>query len=91
MLYLATGRLSWVIMGMGLFLGGAVIASPQFGIGSQQAVIIRVIGTLGKALVNLRRTGIIPVAEAFTRFGYHGGVAMLRRLSGTTGQDQHQA
>jgi cell division protein FtsW (lipid II flippase) len=27
MLYVATGRLSWVIMGMGLFLGGAVIAS----------------------------------------------------------------
>ncbi|TFB71007.1 FtsW/RodA/SpoVE family cell cycle protein [Cryobacterium sp. Hz9] len=27
MLYLATGRLSWVIMGMGLFLGGALLAS----------------------------------------------------------------
>ncbi len=27
MLYLATGRLSWVVMGMGLFLGGALLAS----------------------------------------------------------------
>ncbi|MDJ0377434.1 FtsW/RodA/SpoVE family cell cycle protein [Cryobacterium sp. PH31-L1] len=27
MLYLATGRLSWVVLGMGLFLGGALIAS----------------------------------------------------------------
>jgi len=27
MIYVATGRLSWVLLGMGLFLGGAVIAS----------------------------------------------------------------
>ena len=27
MLYLATGRLSWVVLGMALFLGGAIIAS----------------------------------------------------------------
>ena len=71
--------------------GRTVIACPQFSIGCQQAVIIRVVGIFGEALIDLRGTSIIAVTETFARLGYHRRVAMACRLPGTAGQQEDEA